>query len=67
MWLLLTPVLTHGSEELLVEFKGHQRVGQVAEPLFEHAGNDMDVVIVQVHAAHIWSWRAMGDKIQRFY
>lgn len=46
--------LTHGPEELLVQFKGHERAGQVTEPLFEDAGNDVDVVIIQVHATHIW-------------
>lgn len=50
--------LTHGPEELLVQFKGHERARQVAEPLFENAGNDVDVVIIQVHASHVWKKKA---------
>lgn len=50
--------LTHGPEELLVQFKGHERARKVAEPLFENAGNDVDVVIIQVHASHIWKKKA---------
>lgn len=45
--------LTHGPEELLVQLEGHERAGQVTKPLFENAGNDVDVVVVQVHDAHI--------------
>lgn len=48
-------MLTHGPEELLIQFKGHERAGQVTEPLFENAGNDVDVVVVQAHTAHIWN------------
>lgn len=44
---------THGSQELLVEFKGHERAWQVTEPLFEHTGNDVDIVVIQIHAADI--------------
>lgn len=57
--------LTHGPEELLVEFKGHERAGQVAEPLFEDAGDDVDVVVVQVHAVHIWKGTVWPGKGQR--
>lgn len=44
---------THGPEELLVQFKGHERARQFSEPLFENAGDDVDVVIIQVDAPHI--------------
>ena len=46
--------LTHGPEELLVQFKGHERVGKITEPLFEHAGDDVNIVVVQTNAIHIW-------------
>lgn len=51
--------LTHGSKKLLIQFKGHERAGEVSEPLFEHAGYDVDVVVVQVHDAHIWKGKMM--------
>lgn len=54
--------LTHGPEELLVEFKGHERAGQVAEPLFEDAGDDVDVEVVQAHAVHIWKGTIRSGK-----
>lgn len=55
--------LTHGPEELLVQFKGHERAGQVTEPLFENAGNDVDVVIIKVHTVHIWSRKIHSGKL----
>lgn len=50
-------LITHGSQEFLVQFKGHQRAGQVPQPLFENTGNDVDVVVVQIHTVHIWEHR----------
>ena len=54
--------LTHGPEELLVQFKGHERAGQVTEPLFENTGNDVDVVIIQVHTVHIWNRKTRSGR-----
>lgn len=59
--------LTHGPEELLVQFKGHERVGKVAKPLFENAGNDVDVVVIQVHAVHIWNREKGSGKATFFH
>lgn len=54
--------LTHGPEELLVQFKGHERAGQVAQPLFEDTGDDVDIVVVQVHTVHIWNGETDSSK-----
>lgn len=58
--------LTHSSEELLIKFKGHERAGQVTKPLFENAGNNMDVVVIQVYAVHIWNRKTHSDEVTYF-
>lgn len=55
--------LTHSPEELLIKFKGHERAGQVTKPLFKNAGNNMDVVVIQVYAVHIWNRKTHSDKV----
>ncbi len=38
--------LTHNPEKLLIEFKGHEGIGKVTQPLLQHTGDHMDVVVV---------------------
>lgn len=45
--------LTHGTYKLLIQLKCHQRIRQVSQPLLENTGDDMDVVVIQIHAVHI--------------
>lgn len=40
--------LTYGSEEVAVLGKSHERLRQLSEPLFEHAGDGMDGEILQL-------------------
>lgn len=47
------PSLTHGPYELLVQLERQQRVGQISEPLLEHASDDVDVVVVEIRAVDI--------------
>jgi len=45
--------LTHATYKLLVQLKRHQGIGQVSQPLLEHARDNVDVVVVQTHVINI--------------
>lgn len=40
------PVLTHSSKKFLIEFKGHEWIGQITKPLFEYTCNDVYVIVI---------------------
>lgn len=39
-------VLTHSSKKFLIEFKGHEWIGQITKPLFEYTCNNMYVIVI---------------------